>query len=469
MIFNLIMFVCFAPIVWIMYFVLRNEVKPKKNIILGVTLPLAAREDSAVTEICAEYKKQLFIWSIILGALPAVIFFVSYNSVAMTILTFWLLIALGAIFGIYTYFHLALKKVKALRGWDVSNSSIKLVDTTAVQFARKQVSAWWFLLPVAVAVIPIIAALIDVINGVPDSAWQFILYVTDFLLAALFYWIYSASSRQRAEIIDENTDLTIALTRVRRYNIDKFLVVGAVSTALFSVGVWLFMDMFWGIMITSCLYAFALIYVALQTEFALRKAQQSLTQKSGGGVYVDEDKQWILGMFYHNVDDKRFMVNNRIGLGMTMNMARPVAKIIMIISLLLIIALPAAGFFMMHEEFTPPRIELTQTQIVAYHTRITYAVDYTAIESTDLLTELPRVSKINGTNFDNLYKGVFTVDGIGRSYLNLNPQSHAFIVIKTSGGTYIFSCADKDETIQIYEELLARIQTAHIAPFFLIA
>ena len=36
-----VLYLCLVPV----YFMLRNETKPKKNIILGVTLPYEARQD----------------------------------------------------------------------------------------------------------------------------------------------------------------------------------------------------------------------------------------------------------------------------------------------------------------------------------------------------------------------------------------------------------------------------------------
>ena len=40
---NWLLVLSFLIIVPILYFVMKNDVKPKKNIILGVTLPLYAR------------------------------------------------------------------------------------------------------------------------------------------------------------------------------------------------------------------------------------------------------------------------------------------------------------------------------------------------------------------------------------------------------------------------------------------
>ena len=46
-----VLYLCLVPV----YFMLRNETKPKKNIILGVTLPYEARQDAAVLAICEQF------------------------------------------------------------------------------------------------------------------------------------------------------------------------------------------------------------------------------------------------------------------------------------------------------------------------------------------------------------------------------------------------------------------------------
>ena len=73
--FNIIMFVCIYPILPIICLMLRNEAKPKKNIVIGVTLPAAAIAGEEVAEICRKYRKTLVMVLALLSLLLSFVFF----------------------------------------------------------------------------------------------------------------------------------------------------------------------------------------------------------------------------------------------------------------------------------------------------------------------------------------------------------------------------------------------------------
>jgi uncharacterized membrane protein len=65
------------------------------------------------------------------------------------------------------------------------------------------------------------------------------------------------------------------------------------------------------------------------------------------GVFGDGtlDQHWKLGMFYFNPDDAALLVEKRIGIGYTLNFARPLAWLIMALILLVPAALALAALF----------------------------------------------------------------------------------------------------------------------------
>ena len=66
MMMNLIMWGSIIWIIPLVYFMQKNETKFKKNIVIGVTLPFEAREDTQVQEILRKFLKQLKILCIIM-------------------------------------------------------------------------------------------------------------------------------------------------------------------------------------------------------------------------------------------------------------------------------------------------------------------------------------------------------------------------------------------------------------------
>ena len=63
---NLIMWGSIIWIIPLVYFIQKDETKFKKNIVIGVTLPFEAREDTQVQEILRKFLKQLKILCIIM-------------------------------------------------------------------------------------------------------------------------------------------------------------------------------------------------------------------------------------------------------------------------------------------------------------------------------------------------------------------------------------------------------------------
>jgi uncharacterized membrane protein len=44
----------------------------------------------------------------------------------------------------------------------------------------------------------------------------------------------------------------------------------------------------------------------------------------------DDDRNWKLGVFYYNSDDPRVLVRKRMGIGRTLNMARPISWVFLL-------------------------------------------------------------------------------------------------------------------------------------------
>lgn len=273
-------------------------------------------------------------------------------------------------------------------------------------------------------------------------------------MVVFFGLLYRIIYRQRAEVVDDDTSLSAALTQVRRYNWSKFWIVSAWLTGIYTFLFWVLHSAMTQL-VSVLAYTLLLIAIALQAEFKTRKVQQQLTQNSGKNVYTDEDDKWIFGLFYNNPADRHFVVNRRTGMGMTINLARVGGKIVMAVSAILLLSMPFFGVWMMDEEFTPVTLRTEGTAIVAGHTSDEYRIRYGDIESATLLDELPAGRRTNGTGMATVLKGSFDLDGIGPCRLCLDPRSAPFIEIETAGQIYILGSSDSDETYAVYSAFAA--------------
>ncbi len=453
MLMKIILFACFAPLPLILYFVLRNETKPKKNLILGVTLPADARMDSAVKALCLSFRRQNALLTLLITFLTIPPFFLMYDSMVFTYFMTWLLLALAVYFILYAVYNKKLRLLKAENSWYGEAAGLALVDVKLAAMPTRQLSILWFLPPMVIGIIP--AVYTACTRWGTDGFWPlFIAYVFLAAMVILFGSLYYTIYRQRAEVVDEDTSLNAVLTQVRRYNWIKFWMISAWLTGIFTL-------LFWALHsimaqpVSVLAYTLLLFAVALHAEFKTRKIQQQLTQSSGKDVYTDEDDKWLFGLIYNNPADRHFMVNRRTGMGMTINLARIPGKTVMAVTAILLLSMPFWGIWMMDEEFTPVTLRTEETVIIAGHTSDEYRISYEDVESATLLSVLPEGRRTNGTGMASVLKGSFDLDGIGPCRLCLDPRTAPFIEIKTANQIYVLGSSDSNETYAVYCALAA--------------
>lgn len=179
---------------------------------------------------------------------------------------------------------------------------------------------------------------------------------------------------------------------------------------------------------------------AVAIEVKLRKMQERLTRGSGVGAIVDEDDKWIGGMIYYNPNDSRLIVNERVGMNTTLNLARTSGKVITVILLVMILVLPFTGPAMNVYYKQPIKIEVTKDEVEASQGITNYRIKLSDIKGVELINELPDdLVRVNGTSFDDLLKGDFR-DGNENLTLMLRPNSKPFIrVTDKNGKVFVFS------------------------------
>ena len=464
MLMQIILGVCFLPVAVIIVLVMRNEAKPKKNIILGVTLPLDARESAAVQALVRRFYAQMNVTGAVLLALIAPVFFIQYDSIVMTYYLFWLIGALVLPMLPYVRAHRALKTLKRDNEWFGESTGVTLVDMTHAAAPKRLLSVWLFIPTVIISSIPLVYTLI-VPPGRGEFAAMTILYGTLAIMSVAYMLFYRLLFRQRAEMVDENIALSAALTRVRRYNWGKVWIALSWLTCLFALFIWLFADHATVILYVGLVYTVALLAFVLSAEFKTRKVQQKLTADSGRRVYIDDDEHWLFGMLYNNPDDEHLIVNRRVGVGTTINLARQGARAFVAVTLLIVLGMPFIGFFMIRSEFTPVGIRIDVASVVAEHTSDVYAIPIAYIDGLQLVDTLPsNLRRTNGTGMKTVLKGNFSSDELGSLRVCLDPRSPPFILIETPDWTYLLGSSDEEQTMNVYQMLLETDngQTLHI-------
>ena len=349
---TVILVLCFYPLLPIIAGVMANEAKAKKNIVIGCTLPFTAQHDPRVQELCRRYKKQVWLWFFVLTAAILPAFFIARTSLHLAWMMLWAVAALVPFFVLFARYNGRLKALKRQEGWATPYTGAVVADLGAKpEELGRPYSRWLFIPPLIISLVPCVLAML---SGSEGERWGGLILAGTFALCCLMsIFFYPLAFRQRPDVVASDSRVNAALTRVRRYNWGKVWMALAWLSALLAVALWIFRESALGFMVSTLLYTLLILYICLRAEFAARRAQERLTRESGPD-YVDEDEFWIWGLIYYNPNDRRAMINDRTGMGMSMNLARPAGKITMgLCALLLIVCLPGFSLWFIAVDFTP--------------------------------------------------------------------------------------------------------------------
>lgn len=440
---NLILWLSIIWLAPLMCFVLGNEAKFKKNIAVGVTLPFEGRRDEQVGKRLSRFQKELgaVCAALVLLALPCM--FLKDLAGNMTLWFLWLYLCIFLFFLPYVRCNRDLKRIKRERGWNINAGETVTVDTAAVG-AGRWLSPWLFLPPLLLCLLPLIF----------ERTFWFV-YLTDALCVVLFWLCYRYLYRNRAELVDENTELTLVLTQVRRQNWAKVWLMSAWFMVILNLCMFLFRDKPGLMLILALAFSFLFCAAAVGIEFKTRRLQEKLTAESGQRWYRDEDDKWIGGILYYDPNDSRLVVNDRVGLNSSFNLAKTSGKVIYGLILLLLLAMPFTGVLIGGTGTKPPMLEVSETELISSRGGKEYVIALEDIESVELRYELPeKLIRTFGTGMETLLEGNFSCPELGALKLRLDPTCPPFILIQTADSqTLLLGTREETSTRAVYEKL----------------
>ncbi|MBQ0001550.1 MAG: hypothetical protein KBT01_08480, partial [Clostridiales bacterium] len=317
-----------------------------------------------------------------------------------------------------------LRSIKKARGW-YKEAAVIYVNTEALNHSKWIHPAVFLIL----TLLPLLSILID-----SSSVYL----ARTMALSNLIIWIcYRFAYRDKSEMVDGNLALTRVLTQIRRREWGRMFLVLAASMALLGLlSPLMIHHPVWSVLYII-LFGVVISWASIRIEMRVRKLQEKLTAESGKDWYVDEDDHWLWGFIYYNPEDSSFLVNQRTGIGTTVNLARPAGKILWISIILLLLWMPFAGVsldYLISSEITITR---TDTEIVAESGQTVYSIPTDEIAEIKTLDVLPeKLYKVYGTNTERILKGDFTLEGIGSIKVCVNQGRENYLLIKTNANKY---------------------------------
>ncbi|MBR2551630.1 MAG: hypothetical protein IKF05_01385 [Erysipelotrichaceae bacterium] len=430
--------------IWIaplMCWMLINETRFKKNIVLGVTLPQEAHEDPDVLTVLDRFKKTEILITVALCGSLLVCLLPQLDRWMMTVWMIWIDLCIFLPYIPYIKAHRRLMDIKAEKGWKKESRKI-YVDTRAIGNER-WISPVFFALPVLISALPF---LFD------RSSWP--IYLINTVCCILLWFGYRYLYRNKAEMVDENTELTIALTRIRRYNWGKVWLLISWMMAAVSL-IFLFGRQNGTLLIVlMTVLTVAVCVFALRIEMRMRKMQEKLTESSGAGAYIDDDDKWLGGFLYYNPDDHNAIINSRIGLNSTVNLASGFGKFMIVATVLLLLGMPFLGIALDQMSYQPISLKAEGNVLKAEAGWTDYEIDLESADSIELLEKLPKgLSRYWGTGTNKLLKGDFTADDYYRIKVMLDPTNGPWLLIHNADGYFLLGSREAGEITKLYQEL----------------
>lgn len=464
--FLVIMFISTYPVLLILYYTQLSAVEEMKGTLFGIRCSSDWMPDDERTRLIVTYKKQLKRLLFIMAPIPLVSLFVPYMSVSTTIWMTWLLSAIVLFFLPYAQGFNRVKELKAAHSLPADQTGVtfhELKQAGTIRTLRLS-----DLLPLILCNVGIVLFSLFYFRGQRLQSYWTVL-ITFALCALLLSAAGISMDRMKTRVISRDSDININFTRAGKKIWKQFwltlCLLMTASDLLFLLCLLLpgvsDRTAFWLCMAESLLMCIALIGLLISAMNKKQKLER-LYEKDRDDVFDQDDKYWIGGLLYYNPKDRHTMVEKRVGIGTTCNLATPFGKGLTLFSGLCLMPIPLACVWLMLEEFTPISLSLQEEALVAEHIGTCYNIPLEEILSVTLMEELPHSTKVYGTNMSGLEKGQFRNSADGRVEECLNPLQGVFLRVETAEQIYYLGSYDETDTRRVYEQLCGEL--TDIAP-----
>ncbi len=469
--FKIIMAFCAFPTLVIMYGLLYFYGNKSKGFLFGVTLWEEAEGSLQVRKIQKAYKRELGGAAFFLLLLYLVTLAVDYESLVLSGQMLWTILVLVVM---YVPFIRANKRLLGLKreSYDAMHQApvegqkrfVDMAVAAAASQSRvpfKKLFLWGGIFATAPALAECFLY---------DSWWNPQgpgLWIRELVLASIaaasltIPAVYLLGRKQRLEVLTDSSPVNVQLARMRWYHLGKALMLLE----------WMFGFQNWGMLVTFHLPAEWAGKAAIGSSLLVSAASLALlvwygrmvgknTEKCLSQALAiprdEEDDHWIWGLFYYNKEDSRTMVEQRVGIGVAYNLAKPAVRNTAIALVFgFVIFLFGCCAWAVLEEFTPITVSYENQVLEVRNWKKEYQIPISDIASVELLEERPKLSRKNGTAMRTILKGNF-YDREGRKDVKvcLDPRNAPFLLVQTKdGASYLIGSSDPGSVSKIYQEL----------------
>nr|WP_261321730.1 PH domain-containing protein [Enterococcus raffinosus] len=422
------------------------------------TFPADKIDDPKVLAFRKNYQKRQFQLAFILTILDLILLIPMKDSIFMMLFFVLLYITIAAGYLLQIRYIRKGHQLIIENNWQLTEQPIQVNTALVIEKNRKLVSPWWFVVSFGLLLL-----LTFVLHNQGMESLTWILFITCGLTLALFVVGWWAIGRLPVRALTDDQTIN------RQYNdLTKFYWSALMVTTSFFVNLVIYLPLltvnlsnrfFEVLMISEFLLIFLFCGLTFWWLFRLRNKQDQLLTQTPSFRYTGDDYYWRYGIYY-NPDDRRLMIPDRIGLNITINLARVGGKIfiglipILLIAAMLIVVVP---LYVLDYHPDPLTYEVKQESVLLdgpYYRE--QKISFQDIEKVSLIEQLPPTGmKVNGLATENYAIGSFKVGGKSAT-LFIDHQSKPILKITTKKRDYYYTNTDSAVTKQAYQSIQAR-------------
>lgn len=317
------------------------------GLFFGIRIPKKFIEYDEIVDLERRYKKTVIILYLSISILFNILSFsfIKNKEVVAQLLSIFMVGSILINSGIFAIYNKKIRNLKEKNNWNYKNNTVA-VDTSLRKPKKddkyKPLPNWIFIVPIFIPLIIVILTFLRQDNLSSLSLHElYRLPINMIAIVIVIYIMARVSLSSRIDINSTNLKSTIYKKKILKMLFSIIFLVTEVGLIILNsitqLGlIYTFdtsrVESILNILIAIIMIGF-LIVIILMGSKGRRSIDKENTEEE---VYNNDDKYWVLGMFYYNRNDPSFMIEKRAGVGYTVNFGNPKALIFFIILILFV-------------------------------------------------------------------------------------------------------------------------------------
>jgi len=402
------------------------------------------------------------------------------DEIAITLILPEILLGLAVIVPNYLIIYSKTKQLKNIEGWSFENRNVVIVDTSFREKDEENkktvISPWWFSIPLCIMVITVIGIIFKSIPPInynstgqiekwgdkgflADLSITIIQALSNLIFLGIYKWTEKAKQSLNGGKIGE---IKYRSRKIRYYisvsylllDIYMNLLIMVVGFSMCGIVNPSFINSIGFTIFSIFLPVVIIVLIILVAAKGSNKLKHIPNAEAGQQlINRDDDMYYKFGSLYYNKNDPALFVEKRMGIGLTLNFARPAGKVIMGILVALIVAIFVMLAFI--PGMTKERqVDINQNTITISGTWGT-EISKDQIIKVTIENKLPTViMKTNGADIKNKLFGKHQLEGYTNSLLFIGDKTKPFVAIYLKDGRLILiNYEDKNKTNSLYDSI----------------